>query len=251
MPPPPPCGVAWRPSWDDDTTSATPPTHYVDARFTIWPSRRTNHTLGLCLLPKAGSTTLKRALFAALARRGLPVRGDYLECPHRQPVVVPNLAAPARAYLIARHPSMRLASAYREIARRGLWWRLPNGRPNTTFAQAVEAIVATPDPMRLDLHLRPALYTCGILQHRTYTVLRYEDWEGLVATLKHDFALRDIQYRASGTEERAHRMYSLTLAERVNRWSEPDRLLLGYDPWLPGQSISWRSASPAQSHARR
>lgn len=235
----PPCGVPWRPEWEL-TTLATVPTHYVDARFTVWPTKRPNTSVGLCLLPKAGSSTLKRALFAALVRQRVPVRPDFDVCPHRQPAVA-NLATPARAYIFVRHPSTRLASAYREVARRGLWHRLPTQQPNTSFAAAVHSIVRAPDPMRLNLHFRPVLHTCGLLEGKTYTVLRYEDWDGLVAVLKRDFALRDVQYRASGTEQRAHRMYTRALAQTVNEWSQLDRLLLGYDAWLPGQSISWHS----------
>lgn len=241
MPPSPPCGVVWRPEWEL-TTSGLVPTHYVDARFTVWPTtKHENVSVGLCLLPKAGSSTLKRALFAALVRQGIrAVRPDFDLCPHRQPAIA-NLVAPARAFIIVRHPSMRLASAYREIARRGLWHRLPTQRPNTSFAALVRALVTTP-PMQLDLHLRPVLYTCGLVSGQTYTVLRYENWTGLVATLKRDFALRDLGYRASGTEERAHLLYSRALAQQVNTWSRLDRQLLGYDPWLPGQSISWNAS---------
>lgn len=245
--------AAWAPHWDDTTAFASVP-FWADGRFAALPSVARgpqNASIGLCLLPKAASSRVKRYVFAALERRGVVVGPDWRECPHKQ-WLPPAIAPSATAYLIARHPLMRLASAWREITRRGFWHRLPPSvarRPNVTFAVALRAIMATP-PMALDLHLRPLLHMCGILGGRRYTILHFENWNATTRTLQTHFAphLPPIRYRASHTLAHAHHLYTRALAGLANRWAEADLLLGGYAPWLPGENVRW-GASSSSPHA--
>ena len=238
----------WRSSFDDTTAFSSPPI-WVDGRYAALPSVRgaQNASVGLCLLPKAASSRVKRYVWASLERRGFSIGLDYEDCPHRQPLIA-GLAWPSKAFLIVRHPLLRLASAWREIQRRSFWHRLPRAvaRPNTTFGAALRAIMATRDPSVLNLHLRPALFQCGILAGRRYRILHYEDWEGLTSVLAAHFAptLPRLQYRASGTLERAHGLYSRDLARAVNRWAEPDLTLASYGVWYPGESVRWGPSHP-------
>lgn len=238
----------WEPSFDQTDAYESPPL-WVDGRFVAMPSVRgpQNASVGLCLLPKAASSRLKMYVFAALEMRGYPVGPDWNACPHRQRLP-PVVAPPATAYLIVRHPLMRLASAWREITRRGFWHRLPRAvarRPNVTFELALRAIMATP-PMALDLHLRPLLHMCGILGGRRYTILHYENWNATTRTLQAHFAptLPPLRYRASGTLPRAHHLYSRSLAREANRFFEGDLVVGQYEKWMPGESVRWGPSHP-------
>ena len=237
----------WHPSWDDTTSYHAVP-FWVDGRFAALPSVLYGNAspVGLCLLPKAASSRVKRYVFAALERRGVAVGPDWRECPHRQPLIG-GLVAPSTAYMLIRHPLLRLASAFRELTRRGLWHRLPRrvATPNVTFEVALRAVMATP-PMALNLHLRPLLHTCGILNGRSYTILHYEDWAGLTSVLAAHFApaLPPLQYRASGTLARAHGLYSQDLATRANAWAEGDLVVGQYAPWYPGLNVTFGPSHP-------
>jgi hypothetical protein len=227
----------------DDTTRYDAPSIWVDGRYAALPVRAgQNASVGLCLLPKAASSRLKRYVFATLKRRGFPIGPDYNECPHRQPLVA-GLAPPIRAYAVVRHPLMKLASAWREVVRRGLWHRLPRrvATPNATFEVALRAIMTTRDPMQINIHFRPLLHMCGLLGGRRYQLLRFEEWDATMRTLQALFApeLPPIPYRASGTAERAHHLYSRETARATNRWAEADLALAGYFPWLPGEDVRW------------
>ena len=241
--------TAWQPRWDDTTRYESLP-YFVDGRFAALPSAPPGRkrSIGLCLLPKAASSRIKRYLFHALASRGIAIGSDYHECPHRQRLP-PVLTAPTVAFLIVRHPLMRLASAWREIIRRGFWHRLPAraAAPNVSFAVALRAIMGTP-PMALNLHLRPLFHMCGLLGGRRYQLLHYEDWNDTTRTLQAHFApaLPPLQYRASGTLARAHHLYTRDLARAANEWAEADLYLGQYAPWLPGEAIRWGQ----QAHER-
>jgi len=237
----------WRPSWDDTTSYATLP-YWVDARYAALPSVRggQNASVGLCLLPKAASSRVKRYVWASLERRGVAVGPDWRECPHRQPLP-PVVAPPSTAYVVVRHPLIRLASALREVARRGLWHRLPPplGVPNVSFAVAVRALMET-SPMGTNIHFRSLLHACGLLSGRRYTLLYYEDWNTTTRVLAAHFApaLPPLRYRASGTLARAHGLYSRDLARATNHWAEPDLILASYAPWMPGESVRWGPSHP-------
>ena len=237
----------WTPELDA-TTRYDAPLTWVDGRFVGLPSvrgGRNGGAVGVCVLPKAASSQIKRHVFAALEMRGVAVGPDAQTCPHRQPVP-PIAAPPSAAYLIVRHPLLRLASAWREIARRHLWHRLPRAvaRPNATFEVALRAIMTTRDPMHIDIHFRPVLHMCGILGGRRYKLLRFEEWNATARTLQALLApeLPPIPYRASGTVERAHHLYSRETARAANRWAEADLALTGYLPWLPGEDVRWATA---------
>ena len=238
----------WRPSWDDTTSHESLP-YWVDGRYAALPSLRgaRNASVGLCVLPKAASSRVKRYVFAALKTQGIAVGPDWRDCPHRQPLP-PVTAPPSTAYVLVRHPLLRIASAWREVVRRGLWHRLPPplGVPNVSFTIAVRALVQTP-PMAINIHFRPLLHMCGLLHARRYKLLYYEDWNTTTSVLAAHFAptLPRLQYRASGTLERAHGLYSRDLARAVNRWAEPDLTLASYAPWMPGESVRW---GPSHSH---
>lgn len=254
--------AAWRPHWDE-TTRHEALHFFADGRFAALPSvppvpsvhngsRNSSTSVGLCLLPKAASSRIKRYVFAALDRRGVAVGANWNECPHRQRLP-PVLTAPTTAYLVVRHPLMRLASAWREIARRGFWHRLPHAarRPNATFALALRAIIATP-PMVLNLHLRPLMHMCGLLGGRRYTLLYYEDWNTTVRTLQAHFAPDQprLEYRASHTLAHAHHLYSRDLARAANAWAEADLGLGQYAPWQPGEAVRWGAAARQQAQLR-
>ena len=238
----------WQPSFDD-TTAYTAPPIWVDGRFAALPSVRggQNDSVGLCLLPKAASSRVKKYVFAALKSQGVAVGPDWRDCPHRQPLP-PVAAPPSTGYLIFRHPLLRLASAWREITRRRLWHRLPHrvATPNATFAVALRAIMATRDWMTINIHLRPALFQCGLLHGRRYRILHYEDWEGLTSVLAAHFAptLPRLQYRASGTLARAHGLYSKDLATKANKFFEGDLLIGQYEPWYAGQNVTFGPSHP-------
>ena len=237
----------WRPNWDDTTSYEALP-YWVDGRFAALPSVRgaQNASVGLCVLPKVASSRIKRFVWTALKRRGFVVGPDADRCPHRQPLIG-NLAPPSATYLILRHPLMRVVSAWREIQRRAFWHRLPRAvaRPNTTFGAALRAIMATRDPAALNLHLRPIIFNCGILNGRRYRILRYEQWDETTRVLQAHFAPHQppMQYRASGTFARAHNLFSRALAQSANAWAEADLWLGGYAAWLPGQNVSFARLS--------
>ena len=241
--------AAWEPHWDDTTRYESLP-FFVDGRFAALPSAPSGRkrSIGLCLLPKAASSRIKRYLFHAFESRGIAVGPDYDDCPHRQrlPLV---LAPPTTAYLLVRHPLHRLASAWREIIRRGFWHRLPArvAAPNVSFAVALRAIMGAP-PMALNLHVRPLFHMCGLLGGRRYQLLHYEDWNDTTRTLQAHFAptLPPLQFRASGTLARAHHLYTRDLARSANDWGEADLFLGQYAPWLPGEAIRWGQ----QAHER-
>ena len=246
--------AAWQPHWDDTTRYEALP-YFVDGRFAALPAAqprgRSPAAVGICVLPKAASSRIKRHLFHALASRGIAIGADWNECPHRQRLP-PVLTAPTVAFLIVvRHPLMRLASAWREIIRRGFWHRLPPrvATPNATFAVALRAIMATP-PMALNLHLRPLLHMCGLLGGRRYSILWYEDWNETARTLQAHLAPDQppLQYRASHTLAHAHHLYSRDLARAANAWAEADLALGQYAPWLPGEAVRWGAAARQQAH---
>ncbi len=245
--------AAWTPRWDE-TTAFAPVPFFVDGRYAVLPSAlRANASVALCLLPKAASSRIKRFVFAALARRGLSTGPDWNECPHRQRLP-PVIAPPTTAYLIVRHPLMRLASSWREIVRRGFGHRLPRAvarQSNVTFERALRAIMATP-AMQLDIHLRPLLHMCGILSGRRYTILHFEDWNATTRTLQAHFAptLPPLRFRASGTLARAHHLYSRALARAANAWAQADLLVGRYAPWLPGEDVRWGASSSPHTHDR-
>ena len=166
----------------DSTLDASLPDLMVDARPFVLPTVLANVSVTLCLVPKAASTSIKRWLFGTLRARGHAFAPDMWECAHSQPALR-GLPEPTASLMVVRHPAMRLASAWLEIRARNFAWRLPpHVAPNASFAETVHALVRTP-PMQINPHLRPLLYTCGILSGRRYRVLRYEEWPRLAATL--------------------------------------------------------------------
>ena len=227
------------------TLDASLPDLMVDSRPFVLPTVLANVSVTLCLVPKAASTSIKRWLFGTLRARGYAFAPDSWECAHPQPALR-GLPEPTASLMVVRHPAMRLASAWLEIRARNFAWRLPpHVAPNASFAETVHALVRTP-PMQINPHLRPLLYTCGILSGRRYRVLRYEEWPRLAATLAGHFApspaAPPLAFRGSTTtHEHASRLYTPALAQRVSTWAAADVRLFGYLPWRPGEPVRMRA----------
>lgn len=237
------CGSAnvWR-----ETLAFKAPDYIVDGRFFALPTVKrgsggvSNTSLGICLTPKAGSSALMLYLFGTLVRRGVRIGPSWRTCPHSQPALHDLLLPPTKSYMVVRHPSMRIMSAFHEVVVRKLWLRLPQVVPNATFSQAVRAITET-HPMAMNPHFRSLLYMCGIVGGRRYETLHFEDWGRLAQAFASHFAPSQppLPFRESGTLERANRAYTRELAIRVNRWSTPDLTLFHYAPWMPGEEVRW------------
>ena len=241
-------------AWDQ-TTQFELPTRLVDGRpFLVpvpQPLEGANASVSLCLTAKAASTSIKLHVLQDLAARGVPLESDWRACPHGHPAFRGLDPAPVTSLMVVRHPSLRLASAYDEIRRRGFWHRLSGVvPPNASFAKLVDALERTP-PRRLNAHLRPMWLTCGLFGGRRYAhVLKYERWSELAKALRTHVAPSQppLEFRAAGALARANALYTPKLAKRVNAWARTDLALFGYAPWLPGEAVRWGPDARQQAH---
>lgn len=235
------------------TTNFKLPARIVDSRPFLVPradaeplNSSTNQTVAslmICLVPKAASTSIKRWLWQTLEMRGIPICSTWRTTIHNIPVLSLPMR-PTNAFMVVRHPALRLASAWFEIERKNFWFRLPGlsatRRVNFSFEHTLRRMITT-HPGELNEHLRPMIYMCGLVGGRGYNVLKLEEldtWGGKLALLvgAPDPLTEKLLVHASTSA--VARLYSTPeIVRLVDIFTAADRNFFKYEPYEVGYEL--------------
>ena len=225
--------------WLLNTTRIFP--FFFDGTPVPLPAASDGQWVTLCLLPKAGSTALKSAIVAGLGDRGYTFDLDgsdgcrSVHCA-ALPYTLPgaDVFDQALAYMIVRHPVVRLLSGYldRTLVR-------AQELHNTTFERFVDIIVGSL-PEELNPHYRLQSSQCGVglKRYTIYQLERIVEWrDALFRTLGIEGRLQMLDVishhtpRSRPTEQLVREYYTDALLAKVNAWAQADMKRFGYMPW--------------------
>ena len=230
--------------WLRNTTRVFP--FFFDGTPVPLPADNDGQWITVCLLPKSGSTAIKRAIITGLSDRGYAFDLEQhsgcrsVHCA-ALPYTLPGSDAfdQAPAYMIVRHPVVRLLSGWLD------------SEQNITFESLVNAVIqAVPEELNPDYRLQSD--QCGV-RLKQYTILKLEsiaEWRDVVFRklgIARRIGMLDIimhhNPRDRPTEQLVGKHYNDALLSKVNAWAQADLQMFGYMPAI--MPTEQRSIDPA------